>query len=124
MNQNSEPFPSSLFTPIISASCREIAKPSPAPPNRRIVDASIRLNFSKSMPIRSFGMPMPRPMAAAPLTNQKKQERPFDVANPIGKTERCLVKPPWESHTMLFQLAREGTAKVLYYYMKTPPRLR
>ena len=58
-----EPLPSSLSTeivpPISSTRRLEMARPSPVPPNRRVVEASTWLNDVNSLSIRSGGMPMP-----------------------------------------------------------------
>lgn len=63
MNQNVEPSPTQLVTPIdppmSSTSCFEIARPSPVPPYFRVVEASAWLNFSKMEASFSGGIPMP-----------------------------------------------------------------
>ncbi len=62
-NRNVEPFPGSLskeiVPPISSASLREIARPSPVPPKRRVVELSPCRNDSKSEAARSGEMPIP-----------------------------------------------------------------
>ena len=45
--------------PISSASRRLIARPSPVPPYRRLVEASAWVNDRNSRSMRSGGMPMP-----------------------------------------------------------------
>ena len=58
-----EPLPCSLSTeivpPISSTRRFEMARPSPVPPNRRVVDASTWLNDVKSLSIRSGAIPIP-----------------------------------------------------------------
>ena len=57
------PSPGSLSTqirpPIMWTSVAEIVRPSPVPPNRRVVDPSAWLNASKIVACLSAGMPMP-----------------------------------------------------------------
>ncbi len=52
VNQNCDPTPTVLDTPIVpprlSTSPFEIARPRPVPPNRRVVEASACVNFSNS----------------------------------------------------------------------------
>ncbi len=63
VNQNVDPRPASLSTPIVPpispASCRLMASPSPVPPYLRVVLASTWLNDWNSRSSRSGGMPMP-----------------------------------------------------------------
>ena len=63
VNQNVEPFPSRLSTPmsppINAASCFEMARPSPVPPYLRLVDESTWVNFSNRIPSLSSGIPIP-----------------------------------------------------------------
>ena len=63
VNQNVEPLPSSLSTPIwppiISTSRLQMARPSPVPPYLRVVDASTCMKAWNSELTRSGGMPMP-----------------------------------------------------------------
>ena len=63
VNQKVLPMPGSLSTPIrppiISTSLAEIARPSPVPPNRRVVEPSACSNGSKIACSFSAGMPMP-----------------------------------------------------------------
>ena len=63
VNQNVLPRPSSLSTPmappIISASCLEIASPSPVPPYFRVVELSACENDSNSRARASGAMPIP-----------------------------------------------------------------
>ena len=58
-----EPWPGVLSTamlpPSISQKCLVIARPSPVPPYRRVVDASAWLKAWKSRPCCSSVMPMP-----------------------------------------------------------------
>src|SRR5215468_8810801 len=60
---NTDPFPGSLVTvtspPIMRASLRERARPSPVPPKRCAVVASAWLNSSKSFACCSGVIPMP-----------------------------------------------------------------
>jgi hypothetical protein len=57
VNQNFDPCPGVLTTPISppisSVSCFEIDKPSPVPPNRRVMEPSAWVNFWKSRPCTS-----------------------------------------------------------------------
>ena len=63
VNQNVEPWPSVLSTPIsppISCTSREvIANPSPVPSCRRVEEASTWLNLSNTAASLSAGMPIP-----------------------------------------------------------------
>ena len=63
-NQNSEPLPTALSTPISPpirlTICLQIARPSPVPPCFRVVDASSCENNLNRRSRRSSGMPMPR----------------------------------------------------------------
>jgi hypothetical protein len=63
VKRNSLPAPTSLFTlirpPISSVSRWLMARPSPVPPYRRVVEASTWLKDWKSRSSRSVGMPMP-----------------------------------------------------------------
>ncbi len=63
VNWNVLPWPGSLSTqirpPISRTSVEEIVRPSPVPPNRRVVDPSAWLNASKIVACLLCGMPMP-----------------------------------------------------------------
>ena len=63
VNQNFEPSPMVLSTPIspsiLSASSEQMDRPSPVPPKRRVVVSSAWLNLSKIYCCLSSGMPMP-----------------------------------------------------------------
>jgi len=63
MNQNVDPTPTSLSTPILppmsSTSRLEIESPSPVPPKRLVVEESAWVNAAKSPSTLSGGMPMP-----------------------------------------------------------------
>ena len=63
VNQNVDPFPSSLSTPIlppiISANRLDIANPRPVPPYLREVEVSTWEKDLKSLFIRSSGIPIP-----------------------------------------------------------------
>ena len=63
VNQNTEPLPSVLSTPVLppisSTSLRTIDNPSPVPPNLRVVEVSICTNGENKSCRRSAGIPMP-----------------------------------------------------------------
>ena len=63
VNQNVEPFPTSLSMPISppinSASCLEMESPRPVPPYLRVVEPSAWVNGVKMAARRSSGIPMP-----------------------------------------------------------------
>ena len=65
---NVDPSPSvvstSMVPPISSASRRLIARPSPVPPKRRVVDESTCENGWNNRSMRSGGMPMPESRTA------------------------------------------------------------
>ena len=50
---------SQIRPPISSTSVDEIVRPSPVPPNRRVVEPSAWVNGSKIARCLSAGMPMP-----------------------------------------------------------------
>ena len=58
-----EPRPTSLVTwkrpPMASTSRLQMARPSPVPPNLRVVDWSAWLKAPNTLPILSLGMPTP-----------------------------------------------------------------
>ena len=62
-NRNRLPRPGSLVSqirpPIISTRCAEMVRPSPVPPNRRVVDVSACTNAPKICHCLSSGIPMP-----------------------------------------------------------------
>ena len=63
VTQNVEPTPGLLRTPTLppmsSANCRQIANPSPVPPNRRAVEESACTNLLNSRGWVSASMPIP-----------------------------------------------------------------
>jgi hypothetical protein len=69
-----EPLPDSLATvtspPIIRASLRVIASPSPVPPYRRAVEESAWVNSSNSLACCSAVMPMPVSATASSIQSR------------------------------------------------------
>ena len=63
-----------IWPPMATTSSRQIARPSPVPPNRRVVDESAWTNLSNRLAICSGFRPMPvsetlnrRPPSEAPM---------------------------------------------------------
>ncbi len=80
-----EPLPCSLSTeivpPISSTRRLEMARPSPVPPKRRVVDASTWLKEVKSRSIRSGGIPIP-----VSRTQSSSRYEPFPAASASTRT--------------------------------------
>src|SRR5215467_362201 len=87
---NTEPVPGSLFTvtspPIMRASLRVMASPSPVPPKRCAVAASAWLNSSNSFACCSGVMPMPVSATASSI-----QSRPLATLRARSLTSPSLV---------------------------------
>src|SRR5262245_17374811 len=87
---NTEPLPGSLATvtspPIMRASLREMASPSPVPPKRRAVAASAWLNSSNSFACCSAVMPMPVSTTASSIPLP-----PLATLRACSLTSPCLV---------------------------------